>query len=91
MKIYKTSFALPLDWIPENQGGAHLSRELNENVVRNILKKFPVEKVVTFTKVEGDYYFMSVFPESEIEDFKETSRILARNGLTRTAKRLGIF
>jgi len=50
-----------------------------------------VEKIVTFTKIKDDYYFISVFPESELEDFEETSRILARNGSTKNAKRLGLL
>ncbi|NVK74095.1 MAG: hypothetical protein HWE24_11475 [Oceanospirillaceae bacterium] len=50
-----------------------------------------VAKIISFTKIEGDYYFMSVFPESELEDFRSISRILARNGRTITAKQLGIF
>lgn len=50
-----------------------------------------VEKVVTFTKVNDDYYSMSVFPESELENFEAASRILARNGSTRNAKRLGLL
>lgn len=50
-----------------------------------------VEKVITFTKIQGDYYFMSVFPESELENFKVASRILARNGSTRNAKQLGLL
>lgn len=50
-----------------------------------------VEKLITFTKVNGDYYFMSVFPELELESFKAASRILARNGSTRSAKQLGIL
>lgn len=50
-----------------------------------------VEKVITFTKIQGDYYFMSVFPESELENFKAASRILARNGSTRNAKQLGLL
>lgn len=50
-----------------------------------------VKKVVTFTKVHGDYYFMSVFPESDLEDFKAASQILARNGATRNAKHLGLL
>lgn len=50
-----------------------------------------VQKVVTFTKVEGDYYSISVFPESELNDFEVASRILARNGSTRNAKRLGLL
>ena len=50
-----------------------------------------VDKVLTFTRVAGDYYFMSVFPESELEDFKLASRILARNGSTTSAKQLGLL
>ncbi|MDH5648562.1 MAG: hypothetical protein OEY67_02810 [Gammaproteobacteria bacterium] len=50
-----------------------------------------VQKVVTFTKVEDDYYSISVFPESELNDFEVASRILARNGSTRNAKRLGLL
>jgi HKD family nuclease len=50
-----------------------------------------VSKIVTFTKVQEDYYFMSVFPESELNEFEEASRILARNGSTRSAKRLGLL
>ncbi|MBI0006342.1 phospholipase D family protein [Gilliamella sp. W8126] len=50
-----------------------------------------VEKIITFTKIEDDYYVMSIFPESELENFKAASRILARNGSTRTAKQLGLL
>ena len=48
-------------------------------------------KIVTFTKIQDDYYFISVFPESELENFKTASRILARNGSTRSAKLLGLL
>ena len=50
-----------------------------------------VKKVVTFTKIDVAYYSISVYPESELENFMEASRILARNGSTRNAKRLGLF
>ena len=50
-----------------------------------------VEKIITFTKVKDDYYFMSVFPESELEDFKTTSHILAYNGSNKNAKYLGLL
>lgn len=50
-----------------------------------------VRKVVTFTKVQDDYYYMSVFPESDLEDFKEASDILARNGSSRNARFLGLL
>lgn len=50
-----------------------------------------VEKIVTFTKVTDDYYSLSVFPKTELENFKAVSHILARNGATKTAKLLGVF
>lgn len=50
-----------------------------------------VGKIVTFTKIKDDYYSMSIFPESELENFEAASRILARNGSTKTAKRLGLL
>lgn len=50
-----------------------------------------VEKIVTFTKIQEDYYFMSVFPSHELESFKVASRILARNGSSRNAKFLGLL
>ena len=53
----------------------------------NYLKR----KVVTFTKIQDDYYSMSVYPESELENFKTASRILARNGTAKTARQIGIL
>ena len=50
-----------------------------------------VEKIVTFTKVDDDYYSISVYPGSELESFEAVSQILARNGSTTNAKRLGLF
>lgn len=50
-----------------------------------------VQKVITFTKIQDDYYFLSVFPDSELENFKVVSRILARNGSTTNAKQLGLL
>lgn len=50
-----------------------------------------VDKVITFTKIQDNYYYLSVFPESEIENFQAASHILARNGSTRNAKQLGII
>jgi HKD family nuclease len=54
-------------------------------------ENFLVEKIVTFTKIAEDYYFLSVFAEKEIENFKAASQILARNGSTNNAKLLGVL
>ena len=50
-------------------------------------------KIITFTKIQDDYYSMSVYPESELENFKANSRILARNGRkpNKTSKWLGML
>ena len=50
-----------------------------------------VRKVVTFTKVTDNYFYLSVFPETELEDFKDASNILARNGSSRNARYLGLL
>lgn len=48
-------------------------------------------KIAAFTRVRDDYFYLSVFPDAEMEDFKEVSRILARNGSTKSAKLIGLF
>jgi len=53
--------------------------------------EYLVGKIITFTKIKDDYYSMSVFPESEMENFIAASEILARNGATTNAKRIGII
>lgn len=50
-----------------------------------------VKKIITFTEVEPGYYFMSVFPEAELPNFEAASQILARNGATTGAKKIGII
>ena len=50
-----------------------------------------VRKIITFTKIQDDYYYLSVFPESDLESFKAASHILARNGATKKAKQLGLI
>ena len=50
-----------------------------------------VKKVVTFTKIDVAYYSISVYPESELENFAEASSILGRNGSTKNAKQLGLL
>lgn len=50
-----------------------------------------VQKVVTFTRVHDEYYFLSVFPVAHIEAFEDASRILARNGSTNGARELGLL
>jgi HKD family nuclease len=53
--------------------------------------EYLVRKIITFTKIQDDYFFMSVFAASEIDNFKAASRILARNGSTTSARQLGLL
>lgn len=53
--------------------------------------QYLVSKIITFTKIQGDYFFMSVFAGSELDNFKAASRILARNGSTTNARQLGLL
>ncbi|MDK7181342.1 hypothetical protein QP446_11335 [Corynebacterium riegelii] len=48
-------------------------------------------KIVTFTRVDTDYYYLSVFPESELQEFLHASSITAYNGRSNTAKLLGLI
>lgn len=50
-----------------------------------------VKKIITFTEIEPGYYFLSVFPETELPNFEAASQILARNGATTNARQLGII
>ncbi|SPZ22602.1 Predicted HKD family nuclease [Providencia rettgeri] len=53
--------------------------------------EYLVRKIIAFTKIQSDYFFMSVFAESELEKFKTASFILARNGSTKNARQLGLL
>lgn len=72
--------------------GVSLSREkITDAFKAKGEEYYLVEKVITFTKIEDDYFSISVFPESEIQNFELSSRILARNGSAKNAKRLGLL
>lgn len=48
-------------------------------------------KIVTFTRIREDYYYLSVFEESALSEFLETSAVTAYNGRSESAKLLGIL
>ncbi|MCY1657431.1 phospholipase D family protein [Dietzia sp. SL131] len=52
---------------------------------------FLPQKIVTFTRVRDDYYYLSVFSESDLNDFVDAAVVTAYNGRTQNAKLLGIF
>lgn len=53
--------------------------------------EYLVQKLVTFTKIEVDYYAMSVFSTADLPQFEAASLILAHNGKAKNARRLGIL
>lgn len=78
-------------WRLQIKGVSSSGRGITEAFRAKGEEYYLVKKVVTFTKIQSDYYFMSVFPESELENFKAASRILARNGASASARWLGMF
>lgn len=52
---------------------------------------FLPQKIVTFTRVSDDYYYLSVFSESDLNEFVKASAVTAYNGRSRGAKLLGIL
>lgn len=78
-------------WRLQIKGVSNDGRRITDAFKAHGEEYYLVSKIISFTQIQSDYYFISVFPESEIEDFRSISRILARNGRTKTAKQLGIF
>lgn len=50
-----------------------------------------VGKILVFTKVNDDYYFLSIYESEEIETFKNVSRIVAHNGNNVRSRLMGLF
>lgn len=78
-------------WRLQIKGVSASSTKITDTFRRKSATGYLMNKIIAFTKVEDDYYFMSVFPEGDIESFKSASTILARNGSTNSAKQLGII
>lgn len=78
-------------WRLQIKGVAPSAEKITEAFKRKGDEHYMVKKIVTFTKVQDDYYFMSVFSESELENFKAASRIMARNGSSQSARLLGLL
>jgi HKD family nuclease len=77
-------------WRLQIKGASSSNTKITE-AFRARANDYLVQKVITFTEVQADYYFMSVFLEADLESFKTASSILARNGPNRSAKFLGLL
>lgn len=78
-------------WRLQIKGVSSSGRKITEAFRATGESHYLVEKLITFTKIQDNYYSMSVLPESELESFKVNSRILARNGASKTSKWLGLL
>ncbi len=54
-------------------------------------QEFFKHKIVAFEAIGPHYYALNVFPESELEAFKEASSVVARNGAGGNTKFYGLF
>lgn len=78
-------------WRLQIKGRSSSNRKITDAFIGRDEGYYLQNKVVTFTKVHAGYYYMSVYPASELQSFKEASRIVARNGSTARAKLLGLL
>lgn len=48
-------------------------------------------KIVTFTRIKPNYFYMSIYPKTDLNKFKSASWILAHNGPTNRCRFIGIL
>ncbi|KIM10151.1 MAG: hypothetical protein KU37_11755 [Sulfuricurvum sp. PC08-66] len=89
--IYPTGNNANGTWRLQIKGISSDKKKITKAFRDKNMGQYLVKKVITFTKVEDNYYFMSVYPESELENFKSASYLLARNGSGQSAKMLGLL
>lgn len=89
--LYPTGDKANGTWRLQIKGTSSYERKITDAFQAKGETYLLVEKIITFTKIQDDYYYLSVFLESELENFKAASHILARNGSTRNAKQLGLI
>ena len=78
-------------WRLQIKGSDSSGRKITDALTAKGGQHFLKHKVLAFGKVSNDYFFMSVFPESEMENFRAASVIVARNGSNRQSKLLGVL
>lgn len=78
-------------WRLQIKGTSVSGRKITDVFREKEESEYLVRKIITFTKIQDDYFFMSVFSGSELQNFIAASRILARNGSTTNARQLGLL
>lgn len=75
-------------WRLQIKGQASDGSSFTSNVAKDGFLK---HKVLVFSRVESDYYFMTVFPEEDLDEFKNASTLVARNGAGVHARYFGLL
>ena len=78
-------------WRLQIKGADALGRKITEAFRAKGEDHYLVQKVIAFTRIPGDYFYLTVFPDSDLLDFTSASRIVARNGATVHSRRLGLL
>jgi HKD family nuclease len=78
-------------WRLQVKGTDALGRKITEAFRGKGEEHYLAQKVAAFTRIPGDYFYLTVFPESDLLEFENASRILARNGSTKHSRRLGLI
>lgn len=77
-------------WRLQIKGASATGKAITE-AFREKYKDYLVNKLITFTRARHDYFYMSVFDAKDMPKLEGISRILARNGETNSARRLGLL
>lgn len=75
-------------WRLQIKGQASDGSSFTSNVAKDGFLK---HKVLVFSRVESDYYYMTVFSEEDLEEFKDASTLVARNGTGANARYFGLL
>lgn len=62
-----------------------------KNIKEAFEKDYLVNKVLVFTKIDEDYFFMSIFDASDLPEFIEVSKVVAYNGGNKRSRLLGLW
>lgn len=61
------------------------------NIKEAFEKDFLVNKILVFTKISEGYFFMSVFNDSDLNEFVDVSKVVAYNGGNKRSRLLGLW
>lgn len=80
-------------WRLQIKGTDLSGRKITDTFGVKYKKGYLKNKIITFTRIDADdsYYFMTVFPGEMLEEFREASSILARNGVSMRARQIGVL